>query len=518
MVNIHNINIVLKTGKTVIKDFSIVLRDNDKLALIGEEGNGKSTFLKYLYKPLEVEEYCIASGDISISHNDINYLEQIISKELQNLTILDFLGKKDYDSQLNYEIYNELYKIEKLFKMFNLPVILLDENRKVSSLSGGEKIKLQLVKIAYYPAKLLLVDEPTNDIDIETIELVENYLKTQPIPLIFVSHDETLLTNVANKILHIELIKNKTETIFTYDNVDYQTYLINRASRISNQNAEAYRSEREKQKKLEILAHQHQLVENGLNQCVRDPSTGRIMAKKMKNILSQEKKINNKETVEYFEPEDAINLFFNSEISVPNSKMILNIEHLDVFLDNVLLIKDVNLFIKGPRKITIIGNNGTGKTTLIREIVKILEKTPSISVGYMKQNYAEEFNKSITPLDYLCSFLGYDKETKSKIRAYLGSINFVSEEMLKPIEFLSGGQQAKLYLLSLVVSNKNVLVLDEPTRNISPLSAPIIRKILKDYKGAIIAVSHDRKFVNEVSDEVYVVENQTFSNIKDKHF
>ena len=168
---------------------------------------------------------------------------------------------------------------------------------------------------------LILLDEPTNDLDLETIELLESFILNSNIPIIFISHDQKLLENTSNRILHLEQVKRKTEMKWTLENIGYKEYQKLRASRNQKQDQEAYRTHKEYDEKKQILMRQHQLVENALNQAVRSPYEGSILAKKMRNVLSKEKALEKMEIVSYYQPEEAINLFFDDLISIPSKKI-----------------------------------------------------------------------------------------------------------------------------------------------------------------------------------------------------
>ena len=247
----------------------------------------------------------------------------------------------------------------------------------------------------------------------------------------------------------------------------------------------------------------HQLVEDHINAEVKNPSNGRILVKKMRNKLAQEKKLEKMQVIEYADVQEEINLFFDESIILPSGKSRLNIENYEVVIDNKLLSTNINVKVNGQEHITIIGPNGVGKSTLLKHILNILKLTSNISVGYIPQNYDDMQNDDKTPVEYLQQYLGYDKQMQSKIMTCLGALNFVEYEMKNSVKELSGGQKAKLFLLQLVLNKNNVLVLDEPTRNLSPLSNPVIRNILKSFKGTIISVSHDRKYIFDVSTMVY---------------
>lgn len=500
----NNITISLMDGKEIVKDFNFVLNENDKLAIIGEEGNGKSSLLKFIYDNKLIEDYCFFSGNVNVHKDDIGYIPQMINEFYLDKTVEEFFLFEESTLEKNYEMYNKIYEIERLLNKLKLNTEIL--NIKVSSLSGGEKIKIQLIKVMLKNPKLYLFDEPTNDLDISSLKFLDDFMNEIKEPLIFVSHDESLLSNVSNMILHLEQIKKKTKMKFTLERIGYREYIDLRKRKINQQNLDAYRTHKEKEEKRKILIKQHSQVAQDLNQAVRDPSSGRILAKKMANIKSQEKKLENMEVIEYASPEEDINLFFSNYELVPKGKVILNFNLDNLKIENRILANNISLFIKGPEKVTIIGDNGCGKSTLIKIIIKELEKISNINFGYMPQNYEDNMDFLMSSVEFLQEKLGYDKETKSKIMSCLGALNFIDYEMNRPIKELSGGQKAKLYLLSLVLEEKNVLVLDEPTRNLSSLSLPVIIKMLKEFKGCIISISHDRKYIKEVSSVVYRLE------------
>ena len=171
-----------------------------------------------------------------------------------------------------------------------------------------------------------------------------------------------------------------------------------------------------------------------------------------------------------------------------------------------VLSRNIRLEVRGPERVCIIGKNGAGKSTLLREIAEQLLARTDLHAGYMPQNYEDLLDLSQTPAEFLA--VSGAKEEQDRIRTYLGSMKYTADEMDRPIRELSGGQKAKLLLLKLSMQTCDVLVLDEPTRNFSPLSAPVIRKILNAFPGAVISVSHDRKFIQEVCTAVYELDEE----------
>ena len=223
----------------------------------------------------------------------------------------------------------------------------------------------------------------------------------------------------------------------------------------------------------------------------------------MHTLKSQEKKLDNAELTEIPDVEESINFFFEN-VDIPKTKNIisLNIEQLKV--SDKVLSQNIKLDIVGNVHLCIIGKNGVGKSTLIKLIYNELKNRKDINVGYMPQVYNDILNNYKNVLDFISPNGSKDEITKA--RMLLGNMKFTKEEMTSNVKDLSNGTKAKLFLAKLVLDRCDVLILDEPTRNVSPLSNPVIRKVLKEYKGTIISVSHDRKYINEVVNTLYRLE------------
>lgn len=174
-----------------------------------------------------------------------------------------------------------------------------------------------------------------------------------------------------------------------------------------------------------------------------------------------------------------------------------------------MLAENLRLFVRGPEHICIIGKNGAGKTTLLREIARELLGREDIKAAYMPQDYNELLNPAQTPVEFLAKT--GEKEEHTRIKTYLGSMKYTPEEFAHPVGELSGGQRAKLFFLKMILDGANVLVLDEPTRNFSPLSGPVIRGLLGDFPGAVISISHDRKYIRESCGRVLELTGQGLS-------
>ena len=213
------------------------------------------------------------------------------------------------------------------------------------------------------------------------------------------------------------------------------------------------------------------------------------------------------------EEEEAIFFRFKKDIAVPDGKTVLEY-HLPVLEapDGRILARDIFLRVKGSQKVCIIGKNGAGKTTLLRKMAGELLRRTDIHAAYMPQNYEELLELDQTPVEYLAS--SGDKEELTRIRTYLGSLKYTADEMEHSVRELSGGQKAKVLLLKMSLSGADVLILDEPTRNFSPLSNPVIREVLKGFGGAVLSISHDRKYIAEVCDTVYELRKEGLCKIR----
>ena len=491
MLEVNNVDILVST-RFLVKSLTFSLNKGDKLAIIGEEGNGKSTLLKSL---LGICEYASVTGIIQFKNNKVGYLEQSMSLENEKKKVYDFLFLDDLD------YYGKINWFYKYLDLFHLDDSILEQ--MISTLSGGEKVKIGILRLLLEECDILFLDEPTNDLDIESLEWLETFINSTDKPIIYVSHDETLLSNTANMILHLEQIKNKTECRHTLLKIDYDTYVEKRLQTILKTTQVAKSEKREFDKRQEKLRQIMQKVEHQQNTITRaDPHGGRLLKKKMHALKSQERKLEERELTELPDVEEGIHFFFE-DVSIPKNKVILKLHIPELKVQNKVLSRNIKLEVIGNTHICIIGKNGVGKSTLIKRIVKEIENRDDISVGYMPQNYEDIFENFKYVLDFLVP--SGDKEEITKARMYLGNMKFTRDEMTGRISDLSNGTKAKLFLMKLVLGKYNVLILDEPTRNVSPLSNPIIRQVLKDFKGTIISISHDRKYIEEVIGNLYIL-------------
>ena len=491
MLEIKDLTISI-SDRYLIKNLNLILNNGDKLAIIGEEGNGKSTLLKSI---LDICEYAEISGNINLKGNRIGYLEQSISTDKLDKSVYEFLfiDESDY-----YDKINNLYKY---LDLINLTDDILKQ--KIKTLSGCEKVKISILKLLLNEYDILFLDEPTNDLDIETLEWLEKFINNTNKPIMYVSHDETLLANTANMILHLEQIKKKTECRHTLLKIDYDTYVEQRLRKIEKQTQVSRSEKREFNKQQEKLQRIMQKVEYQQNIITRaDPHGAKVLKKKMHSLKSQERKLDETELTEVPDVEESISFSFE-EVEVPGTKNIINLNIDELKVSDKVLSKNIKLDVIGNVQLCIIGKNGVGKSTLIKIIYNELKDRNDIKVGYMPQTYDDILNNYKYVLDFVCPNGSKDEITKA--RMFLGNMKFTRDEMISNIKDLSNGTKAKLFLVKLVLDKCDVLILDEPTRNVSPLSNPVIRNVLNEYKGTIISVSHDRKYINEVVNALYIL-------------
>ena len=523
MLIISNLSLILKKDlRVLIKDFSLTVNKKDKIGIIGEEGNGKSSLLKAIYNQEEASKYLEIKGTINIKNEKIGYLPQMFEKELLEKSVYELLNEKIDYSLLDYKKY--YFYIDK----FNLDEEkLLSSSFLVGNLSGGERIKLFLLIELMKEPTVLLLDEPSNDLDLLSLNLLEELIINLNIPVIFISHDEHFLSRCANRIVHIESLKSKSEARVSVKNLSYDDYYQTREDFLDKNIREFNKDKENFEKKIEKYNRVYQSVNYALNTVSRQaPSVAKNLKDKMHSIKSMEKRyIKEKENLtQKYEVEDAINLKFdnldkgksgssNSKINylVDANKEVLdlNIDSLKVNSGITLIDKQISLYIKGAKKVALIGENGVGKTTLLRLIYHEHKKNTSFKVGYMSQNYEDDLLNYLSSLDYLSKTLNVsNKEDLTKIQTYLGSLKLTYEEMNRSISSLSGGEKAKIFFAKLILEKDNVMLLDEPTRNVSPLSNKAFINSIKEYNGVLIAVSHDRNFVYQVFDDIYELDKE----------
>jgi len=507
VLELKDLTIETTSGKPLVSGLDLVLNEEDRVAVIGEEGRGKSTLLKAIYDSKEVEDYCYISGKISKNDLVIGYLEQSLNPDWDDEYIYKFFLKDSPEEKVQYEEYERLKDASRELSRLGISPEILQTDRVVGSLSGGEKVKIQIAKLLMQNPDVLLLDEPTNDLDIETLEWLEEFIVNSNRPILFISHDETLLEGTANIILHLEYVKTKKKARHTLEKGDYQSYVEDREREIENMEREFKREHREFKKDKQILSREKSKVRTAQIK-IKDSAVRRILNKQMKNILTRERMAEEKLETEKLETEDPIYFTFDEEVEIPNGKRVLDLSLDELKVGDKVLARDIELNVVGPTKVAIIGENGIGKTTLLREIHKILESRDSNHLT-KKKFY------TLLPLQEIIGLGGFVSDLEEvdldQVTAYMGRIKLSWDEMNGKVGDLSYGQKAKVMILKMMLDKRDVLLLDEPTRNLSALSNPVMREVLKGFKGSIISISHDRKFLKGVCDKVYRLEEDGLS-------
>ena len=505
MLQIRNLTIThRKDLRIILEKFNMALNDGDKAVIIGEEGNGKSTLMKWIYNPELAEDYSECEGERVTSGEVLGYLPQELPEADKAKTLYEYFS----EAQFFYD--KEPKELSEMAMKFQVPSDFFYSDQKMGSLSGGEKVKAQLMRLLMNNPTVLLLDEPSNDIDISTLELLERLINDWKHIVLFISHDETLIENTANVIIHIEQIMRKTKSRYTVVRDNYCNYIERRAENFERQAQQAINDRKEKKRRDEKYARVYNSVDYALTNIskgARD-APGKNLKDKMHTVKAMGKRFEKEDENMTQMPEQEEAIFFklgDENARMPAGKTVIEYE-----LDELrtpdgtkVLSKGVFLRVRGPEKICIVGKNGVGKTTLLKRMAEELLSRKDIKAQYMPQNYEELLDLDVTPVEFLDDT--GDKAIRTRIRTYLGSLKYTADEMDHPIRELSGGQKAKVLLLKMSLSDANVLILDEPTRNFSPLSGPVIRKMIASFPGAVISISHDRKYIEEVCTKTYTL-------------
>lgn len=513
MLQVKDLTITHRKDLRIILDkFNMVLNAGDKAVIIGEEGNGKSTLLKWIYQSELVDAYAECEGTKSFGGEILGYLPQELPEIDKSKTLYEFFAESQRFFDKNPK------ELSEMASRFQVPMEFFYSEQMMGSLSGGEKVKAQLMGILLDEPTVLLLDEPSNDIDISTLKLLEKLILDWKQIVLFISHDETLIENTANVIVHIEQIMRKTQSRYTIVKDNYRNYLKRREDAFQTQERHALNDRREKKLRdekykriLQSVNHAQKTI-NGAGKDLGDKmQAARNLKDKMHTVKSMGKRFEkaDEDMTDMPQREEAIFFKLGSKDSeMPFGKTVLDydLKELKTSDESRILAKNIHLNVRGPEKVCIVGTNGVGKTTLLKRISEELLSRRDLKAQYMPQNYEELLDLDITPVEFLDDT--GDKEIRTRIRTYLGSLKYTADEMDHPIRELSGGQKAKVLLLKMSLSDANVLILDEPTRNFSPLSGPVIRKMIASFPGAVISVSHDRKYIEEVCTKIYTLTDE----------
>lgn len=476
--------------RPLIENLNLTVHPGDKVALIGEEGAGKSSLFDYLVAPQQKNPNLQIEGEMTNTFSRTAYLRQMTSLDelIQTLEEFIFGDVMDLDFNCLYQLADQLHFDSRRF----------ESQQRLAQLSGGERLKLRLIKILAQRPDLLLLDEPTTDLDEESLSWLATLIQDLEIAIMFISHDEWFLSQTAEKIVHIEQVKKHTVARVTVAPMSYKDYLRHRQSTFAKQAQIAHKEREEFQDKMTQLNQHKSAVAYALRTTNHD-AIGRLLAKKMKNLKSREARFE-KEAENFTEipmQADAIHLFFSACHPLPANKVILHFENMPLKVGDTCLATAINLTVKGQDKIAITGPNGCGKSTLLRHIRTQLAQT-DFKIQYLPQDGLSDIDQDQSALAYLT-----EVATPELARTYLAKLQFTRSEIHQPLSALSGGQLAKVRLCYMVLSAPEILLLDEPSRFFSPTSQPEIRQLFSAFKGAIICVSHDRYFIKEVCQQTY---------------
>jgi len=502
MLIIDHLTLIHKKDLTTLaENVSFSLSPGERLALIGEEGNGKSTLLRAILQDESIDAYADVHGRIVNTYRT-GFLPQELPASNRQLSAYAFFCEDEafFDQTPR--------QLGELAARLGLPHDVFYSEQTMGTFSGGERVKLQLARLLMRDPELLLLDEPTNDLDGETIRFLTEFLKTCGLAVLFVSHDETLLRQAATGVILLERLRRRQVPRASVCRLGYEDFVKSRADLFAHQEQVARKEREELDKKMERYRQIRQRVEHEQNVISRrDPYGSRLLKKKMHTVMSMGRRFEREAQDMTAMPESEEAIFAKLGCQpLPPGKVVLDLNMDRLCIDARVLAKDLRLCVRASDKLCLTGRNGAGKSTLLRCIRDMLQDRRDLCVFYMPQDPDDLLDMDKTPLDMM--MITGDKEEQVKNAVALGSMKFTGEEMNHPCRGLSGGQKAKLMFLMMANSGANVLLLDEPTRNLSPLSGPVIRELFAAYPGCIIAVSHDALLIESVcTHEAYLSEN-----------
>lgn len=521
MLNVHNLSVSFQ-GEYLFEEVAFMLNAGDRVGLIGKNGAGKSTMLKLLSRELKPDSGTIAADkDVRIGFlkQDIDFVKgrTILEEAYQAFGEIKTLEQKlddihhqietrtDYESESYHNLLDMLsdythrfdliggyqYQGETEKVLLGLGFQRSDFDKLTDSFSGGWRMRIELAKLLLQNNDILLLDEPTNHLDIESIIWLEQFLTTYSGAVVIVSHDKMFLDNVTNRTIEISVGK-----IYDYPK-PYSKFLELRQEIREQQLA----SQKNQEKKIQQT---EKLIE-------------KFRAKASKASMAQSliKKLDKIDRIEVDEEDNAVmNVRF--PVSVTPGKVVLEIDDVSKSYGEKEVLSHVSLLVERGSKIAFVGQNGQGKTTLAKMIISetdyqgTIKLGHNVQLGYFAQNQADYLDGELTVLDTM--YHAADDTNRMKIRDILGSFLFRGDEVDKKVKVLSGGERNRLALAKMLLSDFNVLVMDEPTNHLDIKSKNVLKKALQQFEGTLIIVSHDRDFLQGLTDKVYEFKNK---NIKE---
>ena len=512
MLNIHNLSVSFG-GEYLFEELTFRLGAGDRVGLIGKNGAGKSTMLKILAGEQEYDEGQIARDkelNIGFLKQDIDFeqgrtvlqetqqaFEEIKKLEKQIDDINHQLATRtDYESDSYTQLIQDLSEITHTYEIIggynyegDTEKVLLglgfqreQFDKLTETFSGGWRMRIELAKLLLQNNDILLLDEPTNHLDIESIIWLENFLNNYSGCVVIVSHDKMFLDNVTNRTIEISLGQ-------IYDfNKPYSKYLVLRKELREQQLA----AQKNQQKEIETT---EKLIE-------------KFRAKASKASMAQSliKKLDKINRIEVDEDDNAVmNVSF--PLSIQPGKVVIEAENIAKAYGNNQVLNGIDLLIERGSKIAFVGQNGQGKTTLAKIIINEisyeghLKLGHNVQLGYFAQNQADYLEGEKTVHDIMID--AANEKNRSKVRDMLGSFLFRGDEVDKKVKVLSGGERNRLALCKLMLQPFNVLIMDEPTNHLDIKSKNVLKEALNRFEGTLIIVSHDRDFLQGLTNKVY---------------
>ncbi|MDG1503488.1 MAG: ABC-F family ATP-binding cassette domain-containing protein [Flavicella sp.] len=512
MLNIHNLTVSFG-GEDLFSKITFKLEKGNRVGLVGKNGAGKSTLLKVISGDIENDGGTLAlekEVKIGFLRQDIDFVqgrtileeayqafEEIVDLESKLAQINEELATRtdyesDYYTQLildldtvstRYELlggYNYQGDTEKILQ--GLGFQRTDFDKLTDTFSGGWRMRIELAKLLLQKNDILLLDEPTNHLDIESIIWLENFLKSYAGAIVLVSHDKMFLDNVTNRTIEISLGK-----IYDYKK-PYSQYLVLR------QEIREKQLQSQKNQDKEIKAKQ-QLIEKF-----------RAKANKASMAQSLIKQLDKVERIEVDVEDNAVmNVKFG--VSKQPGKVVVETKALSKSYGDKQVLSDVNLLIERSAKIAFVGQNGQGKSTLAKMMVNEIDYDGAIKlghnveIGYFAQNQAEYLDGEKTLLATMED--AANDGNRMRVRDMLGSFLFGGDDVEKKVKVLSGGERNRLAICKMLLSPFNVLIMDEPTNHLDISSKNVLKKALQQFEGTLILVSHDRDFLQGLTDKVF---------------
>lgn len=512
MLNIHNLTVSFH-GESLFKKIAFQVSAGNRIGLVGKNGSGKSTLLNVISGDQSYDEGSIALGkDIRIGflRQDIEFesgrtlVEETqqafvdlkeVEQKLEDINVQ--LGiRTDYESESYNQILIDLHELQTRYEILggytyvgDTERILLglgfkreDFDKLTEDFSGGWRMRIELAKLLLQRNDILLLDEPTNHLDIESIVWLERFLQTYEGAVILVSHDKMFLDNTTNRTIEISFGK-----IYDYKK-PYSEYLVHRALLQEQQIAAQKNQQRE-------IEQTEKLIERF-----------RASATKASMAQSLIKKLDRMDRIE-IEERDTTQLSLKFPLSIQPGRVVIKMEHLSKSFGDHKVLEGVNMLVPRGAKIAFVGQNGQGKSTLAKCIVGeephegVLELGHNVQIGYFAQNQSEYLDGNLTVHDTLVE--ASNDSNRKQVRSVLGAFLFRGDDVDKYVSVLSGGERNRLALAKLMMQSFNVLIMDEPTNHLDIESKNVVKDALRNFEGTLILVSHDREFLQGLTDSVY---------------